>query len=149
LCCGVRHRSEKDAAKRQAKLDTIGKQVEDGSLTVRTMTDAEKKKFGIGDPDRPFKRFFVPGARAGSRRAETEYQDLSRAVRKATGKVPVARRIFRLDKLEVGENDEHGDVVLAIFDLGKGEPFAVCTDASNDHPAYRVKAPEKVVVEFS
>ena len=145
----MQHRSAKDAAKRQAKLENIDKQVEDGSLTVRTMTDAERKKFGIGDPDRPFKRFFVPGARAGSRRAETEYQELSRAVRKATGKVPVARRIFKLDKLEVGEPDEHNDVVLAIFDLGKGEPFAVCTDASNDHPAYRVKTAEKNVVEFS
>jgi hypothetical protein len=145
----VRPRSAKDAAKRQEKLDTIDQQVEDGSLTVRKMTDAERKKFGIGDPDRPFKRFFVPGARAGSRRAETEYQELSRAVRKATGKVPAARRIFRLDKLEVGENDEHGDVVLAIFDLGKGEDFAVCTDATNDHPSYRVKAPEKAVLEFS
>ena len=145
----MHHRSAKDAAKRQAKLESIDKQVEDGSLTVRTMTDAEKKKFGIGDPDRPFKRFFVPGARAGSRRAETEYQELSRAVRKATGKVPVARRIFRLDKIEVGERDEHNDVVLAIFDLGKGEAFAVCTDASNDHPAYRVKTAEKNVVEFS
>ena len=145
----MQHRSAKDAAKRQAKLDSIDKQVEDGSLTVRTMSDAERKKFGIGDPDRPFKRFFVPGARAGSRRAESEYQELSRAVRKATGKVPVARRIFRIDELEVGVKDEHGDVVLAIFDLGKGEDFAVCTDASNDHPAYRVKAAEKAVVDFS
>ena len=145
----MRPRSAKDAAKRQAKLDNIDKQVEDGSLTVRKMSAAERKKFGIGDPDRPFKRFFVPGARAGSRRAETEYQELSRAVRKATGKMPLARRIFRLDKLEVGERDEHDDVVLAIFDLGKGEPFAVCTDAGNDHPAYRVKAPQKAVVEFN
>jgi hypothetical protein len=137
----VHHRSAKDAAKRQAKLDSIGKQVEDGSLTVRSMTDAERSKFGIGDPDRPFKKFFVPGARPGSRRAEQEYQELSRAVRKATGKVPVARRIFRLD--------EHDDVVLAIFDLGGREPFAICTDATNDHPAYRLKAPAKAVVEFS
>src|SRR4051812_10361060 len=113
------------------------------------MTDAERNKFGIGDPDRPFKRFFVPGARAGSRRAETEYQDLSRAVRKATSKVPLPRRIFRADKLEVGERDEHGDVVLAIFDLGKGEPLAVCTDSGDDHPAYRVKCAAKAVVEFS
>jgi hypothetical protein len=145
----VHHRSAKDAAKRQAKLDSIGKQVEDGSLTVRSMTDAERSKFGIGDPDRPFKKFFVPGARPGSRRAEQEYQELSRAVRKATGKVPVARRIFRLDELEVGARDEHDDVVLAIFDLGGREPFAICTDATNDHPAYRLKAPAKAVVEFS
>ena len=145
----MRPRSAKDAAKRQAKLDTIDKQVEDGSLTVRKMSAAERKKFGIGDPDRPFKRFFVPGARAGSRRAETEYQELSRAVRKATGKVPVGRRIYRLDKREVGERAEENDVGLAIFDLGKGEPFAVCTDASNEHPAYRVKTAEKNVVEFN
>ena len=65
------------------------------------------------------------------------------------GKVPVARRIYRLDKLEVGEKDEHNDVILAIFDLGKGEAFAVCTDATNDHPSYRVKASEKDVLEFS
>jgi hypothetical protein len=145
----MHHRSAKDAAKRQAKLDTIDKQVEDGSLTVRTMTDAERKRFGIGDPDRPFKKFFVPGARAGSRRAEQEYQELARAVRKTTGKVPTARRIFRVDELEVGGRDEHNDVVLAIFDLGGKEPFAVCTDAGDDHPAYSVKAAAKAVVEFS
>ena len=143
----MRPRSAKDQEKRQSKLDNIDKQVEDGSLSVRQMTDAERKRFGIGDPNKPFKRFFLPGAKAGSRRGESEYQDLSRAVRKTTGDVPKPRRIFRLDKLEIGETDEHGDVVLAIFDLGKD--FAVCTDAGGEHPAYRVKAPEKAVVEFS
>jgi hypothetical protein len=145
----VQHRNAKDAAKRQQKLENIDKQVEDGSLTVRAMTDAEKKRFGIGDPDRPFKKFFVPGARPGSRRAEQEYQELARAVRKTTGKAPTPKRIFRIDELEVGARDSENDVVLAIFDLGGKEAYAVCTDATNDHPAYRVEASDDKLVEFS
>ena len=36
---------EREAAQRQAKLDRIKEQVDDGSLVIRQMTDAERKRF--------------------------------------------------------------------------------------------------------
>jgi hypothetical protein len=151
-------RSARDAEKRQAKLDDIDRQVADGSLTVRTLTDEEKTKFGIGDPDKPYKRFFIPGAKPGSRRGEQLYQELARAVRKTTGTLPKGRRIFRLDctidgaevQLTVGEVEPASkDMVLAIFDLGGEQRFAVCTDGLDDDPAFRLDAPEEGVLEFA
>ena len=151
-------RSARDAEKRQAKLDDIDRQVADGSLTVRTLTDDEKAKFGIGDPDKPYKRFFIPGAKPGSRRGEQLYQELSRAVRKTTGTLPKARRIFRLDckiegaevQLTVGEEEPvNKDIVVAIFDLGGDERFAICTDGTEDDPAFRLDAPDEGVLEFA
>src|SRR3954470_23800474 len=123
-------RSARDAEKRQAKLDDIDRQVADGSLTVRTLTDEEKAKFGIGDPDKPYRRFFFPGAKPGSRRGEQLYQELSRSVRKTTGTLPKSPRIYRLDskiagaelRRTVGEPEPVGkDTVIAIFDLGDGK----------------------------
>jgi hypothetical protein len=151
-------RSARDAEKRQAKLDDIDRQVADGSLTVRELTDEEKARFGIGDPDKPYRRFFFPGAKPGSRRGEQLYQELSRAVRKSTGTLPKARRIYRLDcqiegadvQLTVGEEEPVGkDVVIAIFDLGGEERFAVCTDGTDDDPAFRLDAPDEGVLEFA
>jgi hypothetical protein len=151
-------RSARDAEKRQAKLDDIDRQVADGSLTVRTLTDEEKARFGVGDPDRPYRRFFFPGAKPGSRRGEQLYQELSRAVRKTTGTLPKARRIYRLDckiegeevQLTVGEAEPvNKDVVIAIFDLGGDERFAVCTDGTDDDPAFRLDAPDEGVLEFA
>jgi hypothetical protein len=37
---------EREAAQRKAKLDRIKEQVDDGSLVIRQMTDAERKRFG-------------------------------------------------------------------------------------------------------
>jgi hypothetical protein len=151
-------RSARDAEKRQAKLDDIDRQVADGSLTVRELTDAEKARFGIGDPDRPYRRFFFPGAKPGSRRGEQLYQELSRSVRKTTGTLPKARRIYRLDckidgedvQLTVGEPEPvEKDVVIAIFDLGGEERFAVCTDGTDEDPAFRLDAPDEGVLEFA
>jgi hypothetical protein len=151
-------RSARDAEKRQAKLDDIDRQVADGSLTIRTLSDEEKKRFGIGDPDKPYRRFFFPGAKPGSRRGEQLYQEVSRAVRKTTGTQPKARRIFRLDckiegaevQLTVGEEEPvNKDTVVAIFDLGGDERFAVCTDGTDDDPAFRLDAPEEGVLEFA
>src|SRR3954454_18354757 len=152
-------RSARDADKRQAKLDDIDRQVADGSLTIRTLSDAEKRRFGIADPDKPYRRFFFPGAKPGSRRGEQLYQELSRSVRKTTGTLPKSRRIYRLDckidgaevqltggetagaeaRLTVGETEPVGkDTVIAIFDLGDGkERFAVCTDGTDEDPAFR------------
>ena len=151
-------RSARDAEKRQAKLDDIDRQVADGSLTIRELSDDEKKRFGIGDPDKPYKRFFFPGAKPGSRRGEQLYQELSRAVRKTTGTLPKARRIYRLDckiegkdvQLTVGEPEPVGkDTVIAIFDLGDKERFAVCTDGTDEDPAFRLDAPDEGVLEFA
>jgi|tagenome__1003787_1003787.scaffolds.fasta_scaffold19646870_2 hypothetical protein len=152
-------RSARDAEKRQAKLDDIDRQVADGSLTIRTLSDAEKRRFGIADPDKPYRRFFFPGAKPGSRRGEQLYQELSRSVRKTTGTLPKSRRIYRLDckidgaevQLTVGETEPVGkDTVIAIFDLGDGkERFAVCTDGTDEDPAFRLDAPEKGVLEFA
>src|SRR3954471_20144531 len=110
-------RSARDAEKRQAKLDDIDRQVADGSLTIRSLSDDEKRRFGIGDPDRPYKRFFHPSAKPGSRRGEQLYQELARAGRKTTGTLPKQRRIYRLDceidgkptQLTVGEPDPRSD----------------------------------------
>src|SRR2546423_12527771 len=119
-------RSDRDAQKRRAKLDDIEQQVAEGTLTRRQMTAAERERFGIGDTDRPFRRFFFPGARAGSRRGEEEYQRAARALRAAIGSRPSARRIFRvaceLDgqpcRFEVGAPTPAGDAkITAIFEL--------------------------------
>src|SRR3954454_12759830 len=151
-------RSARDADKRQAKLDDIDRQVADGSLTIRTLSDAEKRRFGIADPDKPYRRFFFPGAKPGSRRGEQLYQELSRAVRKTTGTLPKSRRIFRLDctidgaevQLTVGEEEPvNKDKVIAIFDLGGEERFAICTDGTEEDPAFRLDAPEEGVLEFA
>ncbi|HEY3018871.1 MAG TPA: hypothetical protein VGJ32_01700 [Solirubrobacteraceae bacterium] len=149
-------RSDRDAEKRRAKLADIEQQVADGTLTRRPMTDAERKRFGIGDADRPFRRFFFPGARAGSRRSEDEYQRAARAAREATGSRPSPRRIFRVDcqlegkpcRLEVGTPEPSGDaVVTAIFELADEGELAVWT--ADEEVALRVPAAGADVLEFA
>ena len=126
------NRSARDAEKRQAKLEAIDQQVADGSLTIRTMTEKERRRFGIDDPERPFKRFFVPGAKPGTKRAEEAYQQLARQVRKSIGTAPTQRRIFRVEgkvgrrkaRLEVGEADPASDgVVLWVSTNGDATPI--------------------------
>ena len=42
---------EREAAQRKAKLDRIKEQVDDGSLVIRQMTDAERERFAKrGEP---------------------------------------------------------------------------------------------------
>jgi len=41
---------EREAAQRKAKLDRIKEQVDDGSLVIRQMTDAERKRFAKQRP---------------------------------------------------------------------------------------------------
>jgi hypothetical protein len=41
---------EREAAQRKAKLDRIKEQVDDGSLVIRQMTDAERKRFAKRTP---------------------------------------------------------------------------------------------------
>ena len=42
--------AEREKAKRQEKLDSMNEQIEEGSLTVRQMTDEEKAKFAPKNP---------------------------------------------------------------------------------------------------
>jgi hypothetical protein len=51
---------EREAQQRQAKLDRITEQVEDGSLVIRQMTDEEKARFARSRP--------APSGAAESRR---------------------------------------------------------------------------------
>lgn len=44
---------EREEAWRKAKLDRMQEQIDDGSLTVRQMTDEERKKFQRARDDRP------------------------------------------------------------------------------------------------
>jgi hypothetical protein len=146
---------EREAEKRKARLDDIDDRVADGSLTIRKMTEGERARFGIGDPERPFKRFFFPGTRPGTRRGEDEYQRAARAVRGEAEARPTARRIFRVDtkvkrkktRLEVGEPiAEGGAVVTAIFELEGGELIVSTTE---DAIALRVPAKGAEVLDFS
>ena len=149
-------RSDRDAQKRRAKLDDIEQQVAEGTLTRRQMTAAERERFGIGDSDRPFRRFFFPGARAGSRRGEEEYQRAARALRAAIGSRPSARRIFRVDcelegkpcRLEVGAPTPAGDAkITAIFELSDEPDLAVWT--ADEEIALRVPAAGADVLDFA
>lgn len=54
---------EREAEQRKAKLDRIQEQVDDGSLVIRQMTDAERKRFAkqgegreAAQPKRPARR---------------------------------------------------------------------------------------------
>jgi hypothetical protein len=49
----VKTQREREAEQRQAKLDRIQEQVTDGSLVIRKMTDAERKRFGTNRDERP------------------------------------------------------------------------------------------------
>ena len=149
-------RSDRDAEKRRAKLQDIEQQVADGTLTRRPMTAAERERFGIGDTDRPFRRFFFPGARAGSRRGEEEYQRAARALRAAIGSRPSTRRIFRVDceldgkacRLEVGAPEPIGETTItAIFELDDEADLAVWT--ADDEVALRVPSAGADVLDFA
>jgi hypothetical protein len=148
---------ERQEQKRRAALDSIQDRVADGSLTIRPMTAAERDRFGVGDPDRPVRRFFVPGARPGTRRAEDEYNRAARAVRERTSAKATPRRIFRIDcvlgdgpcRLQVGEPAVEGadEIVIAIFELGGTDELVVST--ADDAVALRVPAAGADVLDFA
>jgi hypothetical protein len=147
---------ERNEEQRRRKMEDIETRVADGSLTIRKMTDAERKRFGIGDPDRPHRRFFFPGSRPGTRRADDLYGAAARAVHKETGVRPTSRRIYRVDcelegkpcRLEVGEHaDACGAVVTAIFELkGAGE---LVVSSADDIVALRVPAAGADMLDFA
>jgi hypothetical protein len=146
---------ERNEEKRKAKMQDIEGQVADGSLTIRKMTAAERDRFGIGDPDRPHRRFFFPGSKPGTRRGDDLYGAAARAVHKQTGVRATARRIFRVDcelegkpcRLEVGEHSDACDaVVTAIFEMQEGDEFVV--SSADDIVALRVPTKGADVLEF-
>ena len=145
---------QRQEEKRRVRLEDIDDRVADGSLTIRKMTMAERRRFGVGDPDRPYKRFFLPGVRPGTRRAEQEYQRAAREVRSATSVFPSDRRIFRVDcsvdgepcRLEVGE-PLAGERVIAIFELRGGEELVVST--AEEAVALRVPVAGADVLDFA
>jgi hypothetical protein len=59
---------EREEAWRQAKLDRMQEQIDDGSLTVRQMTDEERQKFQRAREDRPT-RPVTPAQRERAARA--------------------------------------------------------------------------------
>lgn len=78
--------------------------------------------------------FFIPGIAGPGRATEVAYLGMRAAVELDLGRRPSERRIMQLlsrrggsDCLtEVGRPDPvHGDTVLAIFDLGRHQPFVV------------------------
>ena len=102
-------------------------------------------------------QFFLAGINADGERAETAYRELRERSQVAIGCPARSRRIFKLDcrfegcdcEIEVGRPMPHGgEVVLAILDHGREEPFAVHTvDAT--HAPTRVARPVYTVTDFA
>jgi hypothetical protein len=84
--------------------------------------------------------FFVPGFTGHARVTENAYLALRAAVELDLGRRPSSRRIAQIwsrrngvDCLtEVGRPDPvHGDTVMAIFDLGRHQPFVVARQSAD------------------
>ncbi len=78
--------------------------------------------------------FFIPGVGGDARRLEHAYGEMCRQVELDLGRRPSGRRIVslwtrrgRVDCVtEVGRRDPlHGGTVMAIFDMGRNQPFVV------------------------
>ncbi len=102
--------------------------------------------------------FFYAGIEAGSGRAETAYRELRERSQIAVGCPAKSRRIFKLScrfdgrdcEIEVGRPLSRGsDVVVAILDHGREEPFVVHTAGSVSAAPTRVRRPVYSVTEFS
>jgi hypothetical protein len=102
--------------------------------------------------------FFVAGIDSRGKQAEEAYSELRALSLIAAGCPARPRRIFKLNcrfdgqdrEIEVGRPlSKGGDVVVAILDHGRFEPFCVHTaDAGKSSPA-RVSHPVYSVTEFS
>ncbi len=102
--------------------------------------------------------FFVAGVESDSALAEETYNELRERSLLAAGCPARARRIFKLScrfdgedrVIEVGRPlSEDGDVVVAILDHGRKEPFCVHTDGGGESALSRVNHPVYSVTEFS
>jgi hypothetical protein len=102
-------------------------------------------------------QFFLAGINADGERAEIAYLELRERSQLAVGCAARKRRIFKLDcrfegcdcEIEVGRPLPHGgEVVVAILDHGREEPFAVYTVDATDAPT-RVARPVYTVTDFA
>ncbi|HEY2216803.1 MAG TPA: hypothetical protein VGH21_04865 [Solirubrobacteraceae bacterium] len=103
-------------------------------------------------------RFFLAGADKDSdKQVEAAYLDLRERSLLAVGCAAKPRRIFKLDcrhdgsdcQIEVGRPLPHGgDLVVAILDHGRDEPYAVHTRDGAGDPT-RVQRPVYDVTDFS
>jgi hypothetical protein len=102
--------------------------------------------------------FFVAGVGADGALAEQAYSELRERSLLDAGCPARQRRIFKLScrfdghdrEIEVGRRlYEGGDVVVAILDHGRFEPFRVHTDGAGQTSPARVSHPVYSVTEFS
>jgi hypothetical protein len=102
--------------------------------------------------------FFVAGMESEGSLAEEAYGELRERSRIVAGCPAKARRIFKLScrfqghdrVIEVGRPlSKGGEVVVAILDHGRFEPFCVHTSHGDDASPARVKHPVYSVTEFS
>ena len=102
--------------------------------------------------------FFVAGVESHGERAEQAYRELRELSRVAIGCPARSRRIFKLScrlqghdrEIEVGRPlSEGGDVVVAILDHGRFEPYCVHTTHGGIGMTARVEHPVYSVTEFS
>jgi hypothetical protein len=103
-------------------------------------------------------RFFVAGIESDGGRAEEVYGELRERSLLDAGCPARPRRIFKLScrfdghdrEIEVGRPiSKGGDVVVAILDHGRFEPFRVYTDDAGKRPPAHVSHPVYSVTEFS
>ncbi len=101
-------------------------------------------------------RFFLAGVEADSAGAEAAYSELRERSQIAVGCPATSRRIFKLDcrfegsdcQIEVGRPLRRGgDVVVAILDHGREEPYVVHT-RHGTHTPTRVSRPVYAVTDF-
>ncbi len=102
--------------------------------------------------------FFVAGVESEGPRAEETYSELRERSMLAAGCPARSRRIFKLScrfdgedrEIEVGRPlSKGGDIVVAILDHGRFEPFCVHTADSKGSSPARVSHPVYSVTEFS
>jgi hypothetical protein len=102
--------------------------------------------------------FFVGGTRSKGAQAEEAYRAVRERSLLTVGCPARARRIFKLScrfdgqdrEIEVGMPlSKGGDVVVAILDHGRFEPFRVHTDDGGESEPAQVSHPVYSVTEFS
>jgi hypothetical protein len=102
--------------------------------------------------------FFVGGITSKGAQAEEAYSELRERSLQTAGCPARPRRIFKLScrfegqdrEIEVGRPlSKGGDVVSAILDHGRFEPFCVHTDGGGETETARVRHPVYSVTEFS
>jgi hypothetical protein len=102
-------------------------------------------------------RFFIAGSDSDED-VEAAYLDVRERSLLAIGCAAKPRRIFKLDcrfegsdcEIEVGRPLPHGgDLVVAILDHGRDEPYAVHTRDASEEDMTRVARPVYGVTDFS